>query len=247
MSFRATAASQSANVSPRTGLVLLGLGFAFAACGGSHEGRPSTEVPLPANVMANLAECEFVRGNRPPSYEQEDFFGKLTFGTHVSYLHFATIDALADGADRVFIGKMIAVQQGNLYGNTGSSRGGLLCDRNTTHTTNLVFEVERDLRGAGPRHVVVEQFTTRFVFSEELAPFMPRQRMLVFVESVAKSPRKGAASGAYDRPLFYFHSPLGLVTEIDAALAFPLERWGHPTPPLPATTLDELASHLARP
>ncbi|HEY0712082.1 MAG TPA: hypothetical protein VGF45_05375 [Polyangia bacterium] len=248
-----------------------GLALAQGACGGSRESRllpeglpttvpaamPSTDTSPPAidagtvdsppDVTLEPDECARVRDNRPMSYDDEDFFGKLLFGIHVTYRNFATVQALADGAERVFVGRMVAVEQGNLYGNTASDRGGALCARTTTHTTNLVFEVERDIRGTGPRRVRVEQFTSRFVFSAELAPFMPTQRMLVFVEDATKYPHKGAAPGAYDQPLFLFYSPLGLITEIDGALAFPLERWGHPTPPFPVGTLDELAGFLERP
>ena len=176
--------------------------FSAAACGSSSNPR--------ADATALSDECAAAVRVRPPDYASKDFFGLLTLGLlAINYPLPASFEDLMSRSDRVIVGRLKAVEEGNTY-------GGPRCSRTAHHTSNLIFQVERELRADGRTGVAVEWLHTRVVLTEDLVAKKPDSRMLAFLEDVRKYPPIPGADGGTPGPekdLYYFRTPQGLIVE----------------------------------
>jgi hypothetical protein len=172
-----------------------------------------------ADAAQISAECEAAIASRPAKFATLDFFGLLTEDLHINYSLPTSFEQMWSKSDRVILGRLASVEEGNTYGGPRCSRA--------MHTSNLMFQVERDLKADRRPNVVVEQVHVRVVLTDDLAAKMPSSRMLVFAVDVRKYPPMPGADGGVSRPerdLYYLLSPQGLLVEgPQGQLAFPLE------------------------
>ncbi len=230
------------------------------ACGdGDDDGAEDRDGAGDGGVVE--ADCDALAAMRTDAYPDLGFFELLTYAAANNYFPAASVEELAEQSERVFVGKIVAVAPGNLYapddgpsgaggamGSKSMAVGPVRCARGVRHTTNLTFDVSLDVRGKGPRQVVVEWSHSRLVFTADLMGKLPPQNMLAFVSDYRRFPLPaGAPPGAFKTPFSYFQTPLGLITDTAAGLVFPLESERSLWPEVPGKTLAAIVEALRAP
>jgi hypothetical protein len=220
---------------------------AVNGCGGDAPAESPAPDGAAGAEAGDSQECAAVARMRPPEYYDLGFFETLTFVSEATYLRPASLQGLVEKSERVFLGRIEGVAPGNLYSNQPGVPA-VLCSRGARHTTNIVFQVTSEVRGHGPNRVVVEWTHSRLVFLRDLERKIPGEEMLVFVNNIRNYPLPtGASPGAFDSELFYLSTSLGLITDVNDGLGFPLEARRDWWLPIPATEIQEVAASLRLP